>query len=160
MFLLGEAGSVSLVVICAVIAIILFVFLSVLLFRYAYLVYSEKNYKAERYVAYSGYVAIAVMIISFIIFCVVYNADLYNEVEDFNYYGLFGILGIIAYAPLLIISDIKQINFITNLSDSERKAKGIGLKDRRPFIYVVLFVLAINLALLGLNLEFLIIYLF
>ncbi len=160
MFLVSsEGGSLAVVIILTLISLLVFGFNLFFIIKYIVKVFKGDNIKAEKNIAYAGYSAILAMIVLFLVYYLFSTIELYHEIEEVTYYGLILLVAIIPVIILLLISDLKQISWMKGLSTSERETLNVGLKDRKPLVYVMIVLLLITTSLFGLNFEKFIIYL-
>lgn len=154
MFLLGNAGTITQVVLVSVVACLVFAALIVLLLKYIFNVNYMEHVKAEKNIAIAGYYSILSMIALFLLIAFGYK----NDVVDIerNYIGLVSIALSAVLLPFLVIYDIRQIRWIKDLTPDEQKSYGISIKDRRPLIIIISILVIVNFALIGLCIESLI----
>lgn len=151
MLLFGTIGTAIQINIVMLISLALFAFHMFFTCKYIYLVAAEKNLKAEKYIAYSGYFGVAVMVIQFVIASLCFKNDVVEL--DYSYLGLIAGAGAVIILPFLIIYDIKQQLWIKRLSLEDKKKYDVSSKDRLPLVIVVSALVVISMALFGLCLE-------
>ncbi len=151
MILLGTTGTLVQINLVMLLSLALFACHMYFIVKYIVLIAREENIKAEKYVAYSGYFGVVVMIIQFILSATAFKNDVVEL--EYTYLGLLAALGAVVVLPFLIIYDIKQQKFIKKLSSDEQKKYNISTKDRLPLVGVISALMIISMALFGLCAE-------
>lgn len=151
MILFGTLGTAIQINIVMLISLTLFVFHMFFTCKYIYLIASEQHLKAEKYIAYSGYFGVVVMVMQFILASLCFKNDVVDL--EYSYLGLIAAAGAIFIIPFLIIYDIKQQFWIKRLSVEDKKKYDVSLKDRLPLVIVVSTLVVISMALFGLCIE-------
>lgn len=151
MFLLGYAGTYAQIILVLLLTLAVFGLYIFLCAGYVWHIFNDNNQKAERFIAYAGYYAIAAMIALFLIFAFGFKNSIVGL--DRKYYGLFLAFAGFIVLPPMIIADYKQIKWIKQLTLDEQKEFGISVKDRLPLIIVVSILTLIVLALFGICVE-------
>ncbi len=151
MILFGTLGTAIQINIVMLISLALFLIHMFFTCKYIYLIASDQNLKAEKYIAYSGYFGVVVMVIQFILASLCFKNDVVEL--DYSYIGLIAAAGAVIILPFLITYDIKQQLWIKRLSIEDKKKYDISLKDRLPLVIVVSALVVISMALFGLCVE-------
>lgn len=155
---MGEISSLVVLWLLIILSVGSFGLFLTFIIKYIIDVFNYKNEKAEKSIAYTGYSAIVSMIILFVIYFLYSKLEFYHELDGISFYGLFALILGVFIVPFTVIADIKQLKWIKSLSVSECEAKNISMKDRKPLIIVIVALTLINLALIGINLEYFITY--